>query len=127
MKIFRKYEFQNEQILFLIYGALNFLVTNVFLHIFLLLVPIIIATILSQTVNIIIGFYLYGKSVFKVNNLNNLVFKRYLLLAIILWMLNFSFIQSFFYVGVHKNLTAVIIVPFLVIISYISQKYYVFK
>ena len=89
--------------------------------------PTAIATVLSQMVNLILGYYIYGKKVFKLKRLNNFVFKKYLFLAVILWILNFSLIQTFFYYGVSKNLTAILIIPFLVIISFLSQKNYVFK
>ena len=91
------------------------------------MIPTLLATVLSQIVNLILGYYLYGKKVFKFDTLNNLVFKRYLFLAVILWILNFGLIQTFFYYGVNKNLTAILIIPFLVIISFLSQKNYVFR
>ena len=113
--------------LFLGYGILNFLITHIILQVSLLLMPTILATVLSQFTNLIIGFYLYGKKVFKYNGLNNLVFKKYLLLATILWLLNFSFIQIFFNFGVNKNITAIFCIPPLVLISYFFQKNYVFR
>lgn len=127
MKIIKKLKINGEKRLFLIYGIFNFLITNIVLHISLLLIPTLIATILSQILNLILGYYLYGNKVFKFKRLNNLVFKKYLFLAIILWFLNYSLIESFFYYGVSKNLTAILIIPFLVFISFLSQKKYVFK
>ena len=118
---------RGEKRLFLIFGILNFLITNVVLHFSLLLIPTIFATILSQLVNLLMGYYLYGKKVFNFKNLNKFVFKKYLLLAIILWILNFALIQSFFNFGVNKNLTAIFIVPLLVAISYLTQRNFVFK
>ena len=40
----------------------------------LLIIPTLLATILSQVINLMIGFYVYGKKVFKIRSLNNLVF-----------------------------------------------------
>ena len=127
MKIIRKSENTGEKRLFLAYGIFNFLVTNITLQVLLFLIPTFFATIFSQLVNLIIGYYVYGKKVFKHSKLNNLVFKRYLSLSSILWLLNFLLIQSFFYYGVNKNLAAFFIIPFLVLISFLSQKYFVFK
>lgn len=127
MKFIRKLKINGEKRLFLIYGIFNFLITNIVLQISLLLIPTLIATILSQIVNLILGYYIYGNKVFKFNRLNNLVFKKYLFLALFLWLLNYSLIQSFFFYGVSKNLTAILIIPFLVFISFLSQKKYVFK
>ncbi|MDC3232477.1 hypothetical protein OA981_02910 [Prochlorococcus sp. AH-716-A09] len=117
----------NEKRLFLFYGIINFFITNFVLHISLLILPTLISTSLSQFVNIFSGYYLYGKKVFKFNKLGNIVFRKYVLLAFILWILNYSFIQTLFQLGVNKNLTAIMIIPFLVAISYLTQKNYVFK
>ena len=127
MKILYKSERKGEKRLFLIFGILNFLITNVVLQLSLLLIPTLFSTMLSQTVNVLIGYFLYGKKVFKIKELNKFVFKKYLILASILWMLNFVLIQSFFYVGVNKNITAIFIIPLLVIISYLTQRNFVFK
>ena len=113
--------------LFLIFGVFNFLLTNVTLQILLLIIPTLFATVISQIINFFLGFYLYGKRVFKVVNLNHIFFKRYVILAMILWLLNFGFIQSLFYFGLNKNFTALIMIPPLVIISYLTQKFYVFR
>ena len=116
-----------EKRLFLIFGILNFLITNIVLQILLVLIPTLFATVFSQIVNLILGYFLYGKKVFKFNKLNKFVFKKYLLLASILWILNFGLIQSFFYIGINKNLTAICLIPLLVTISYLSQRNFVFK
>ena len=122
-----KLKFTDQKKMFLFYGIVNFLITNVILHICLLLISTLFATVLSQAVNIIIGYFLYGKKVFKIKELNKFVFKKYLFLAAILWMLNFVFIESLFYLGVNKNITAIFIIPLLVSISYLSQRNFVFK
>ena len=113
--------------LFLIFGIINFLITNIILQIALLFLPTFFATVLSQLVNFSIGYYLYGKKVFNVTKLNNFIFKKYLILSVILWLLNFCFIELFFLYGLNKNLSAIIIIPFLVSLSYLSQKYLIFK
>tara|TARA_Y100000739_G_C20439021_1_gene386962 strand:+ start:89 stop:466 length:378 start_codon:yes stop_codon:yes gene_type:complete len=122
-----KFELKGQKKLFLVYGILNFLITNIILHITLLFLPTIIATVLSQTVNLLIGYYIYGKKVFKIENLNKFVFEKYFLLALSLWIFNFALIQSFFYIGVNKNITAIFIIPLLVVISYYFQRYFVFR
>ena len=112
---------------FLLFGLINFFITNLFLQISLLIIPIFFATVLSQIINTLIGYYLYGKKVFKLNQLNFVVFRKYFSSASILWFLNFSFIQIFSYLGYNKNLTAILLIPFLVIFSYLMQKKYVFS
>ena len=127
MKIIKASQRKGEKRLFLTFGILNFLITNLVLQISLFLIPTLLATVLSQTVNILIGYFLYGKKVFKLKKLNKFVFRKYLVLALILWMLNFFLIQSFFYVGVNKNIAAIYVIPLLVGISYLSQRDFVFK
>lgn len=122
-----RFESKGKKKLFLVYGILNFLVTNIILQILLLIIPTFFATVLSQIVNLFIGFFLYGKKVFKFKKLNKFVFKKYLLQAFILWILNFALIQCFFNIGVNKNVTAILVIPLLVAISYYSQRYFVFK
>ena len=120
-------QINKQKKLFIFFGFFNFLITNAVLHIFLLFTPILFSTILSQIINLLIGYYLYGKKVFKLNKLTNSVFIKYFVLAFIIWSLNFSIIRSFFYFGVNKNITALFILPILVMISYFFQKRFVFK
>ena len=125
--ISNRYKSLGTKRLFLIFGSLNFILSNIFLQIALVLLPTFLATILSQLINLIIGYYLYGKKVFKLNRFSNSVFKRYLLIASLSWLINFVLIQYFYSFGINKNLTAVFIIPLLVCFSFLWQKYYVFK
>ena len=112
--------------LFLFYGITNFLVTNSILHLLLLVLPIFLATIVSQITNLLIGFYLYGKKVFKMNNLTHKELRKYILLASFIWAMNFMSIRFMYEYGMNKNLAAILIIPFLVLISYTFQKKYIF-
>tara|TARA_S200000501_G_scaffold376603_1_gene432044 strand:- start:94 stop:510 length:417 start_codon:yes stop_codon:yes gene_type:complete len=127
LRMLKNFKVNKQKKLFLFFGFLNFLITNAVLQISLLFTPILFSTILSQIINLLIGYNLYGKKVFKLNKLTNLVFRKYFILAVILWILNFSIIRSFFHFGVNKNITALFIIPLLVMISYFFQKRYVFK
>ena len=112
--------------LFLFYGITNFLITNSVLHLLLLVIPIFSATIVSQITNLIIGFYLYGKKVFKVKNLTYQEFSKYILLASFNWFLNYVSIRLMYENGINKNLAAIFTIPFLVLISYSFQRKYIF-
>ena len=112
--------------LFLFYGIINFLITNLVLHLLLFVIPIFLATIASQITNLIIGFYLYGKKVFKVKNLTYQEFRKYILLASFNWTLNYVSIRFMYENGIHKNLAAIFTIPFLVLISYYLQRRYIF-
>ena len=117
---------QGRKRLFLLYGIANFFITNSVLHLLLLVMPIFLATIASQITNLIIGFYLYGKKVFKIKNLTYQEFSKYILLASINWTLNYVSIRFMFENGINKNLAAIFTIPFLVLISYFSQRRYIF-
>ena len=84
---------QERKRLFLFYGITNFLITNLVLHLLLLVIPIFFATIASQITNLIIGFYLYGKKVFKMKNLTYKELSKYSLLASFSWILNYVSIR----------------------------------
>ena len=112
--------------LFLFYGIANFLITNSVLHLLLLVIPIFLATIISQITNLVIGFYLYGKKVFKMNNLTYKELRKYIQLASFIWILNYASIRFMYEIGINKNLAAIFTIPFLVLISYFFQKKYIF-
>ena len=69
--------------------------TNSALHILLLVVQTIFATIISQIINVILGYYLYGSRVFKHKKYNNKTFKKYLFLAFVLLWLNTPIFSPF--------------------------------
>ena len=117
---------QGRKRLFLLYGITNFLITNSVLHLLLLVIPIFLATIASQITNLIIGFYLYGKKVFKMKNLTYKEFSKYILLAAFNWTLNYVSIRFMYESGINKNLAAIFTIPFLVAISYSFQRRYIF-
>ena len=121
-----KMSLQGRKRLFLLYGITNFLITNSVLHLLLLVLPIFLATIASQITNLIIGFYLYGKKVFKMKNLTYQEFRKYILLASFNWTLNYVSIRFMYENGINKNLAAIFTIPFLVLISYSFQKRYIF-
>ena len=118
--------FNGRKRLFLFYGIANFLITNSVLHLLLLVIPIFLATIISQITNLVIGFYLYGKKVFKMNNLTYKELRKYILLASFIWILNYASIRFMYENGINKNLAAIFTIPFLVVISYSFQRRYIF-
>ena len=113
--------------LFLIYGFINLIFTNLILQIFLFIFPIIYATFLSQLFNFFFGFYIYGNKVFKVNQLKSKYLIKYFLLTIFIWNINWLSIDNLKILGFSKNIIALLIVPPLALLSYVSQKYIVFK
>ena len=114
---------------FLFFGILNFLVTQIILGLSLLLLPVYLATFISQTTNFLIGYYVYSRFVFdfKKKYLSK-NFILYLTYAILIWLINWL---SIYFININfkinKNIIAILILPFLVICSYLVQKNIIFK
>ena len=112
---------------FLFFGFINVVLSNLILQVLLLFISPFKATFLSQTVNFLLGYYLYSRKVFKIKKLMIKFLFKYFILVILLWNINWILIEYFYSLGISKNFFALVLVPFLALISYISQKYVVFK
>ena len=115
-----------EKKLFIFFGVLNVFFTNIILQITLTFFSIVVATFLSQLFNLNFGYYIYGKKVFKVNKLKKSYFINYLILNIFLWNINWCIISFLTIFNISKNISALALVPFLALLSYLYQKYVVF-
>ncbi len=113
---------------FLVYGILNFAITNIILQILLLYINVWNSAILSQIFNSIIGYTLYSRYVFKIDTYKYYFFIKYILFAFVTYILNAKliiFISTNFLIS--RNLAAFTLVPFLACFSFFSQKLFVFK
>lgn len=112
---------------FLFYGAVNFLICNSLLQLLLWVgVAVGLSTLLSQSINIILGFYFYGKKVFGVNSLSSRSALMYLGWAVLMWLANWSGIDAFSALGLSRNVSALLMIPVLACSSYIVQKTVIF-
>ncbi len=111
---------------FVFWGFINIVLTNLVLQLLLLILNVSFATFISQIINATLGYLLYAKKVFRVEKYNYRSALFYLLLVLIIWNLNWKFIEKLIYLGLNKNLAALLLIPFLAIISYISQRYIIF-
>ena len=118
---------KNRNYRFIIFGIFNVFISNLILQILLRYSSSVIATFFSQLINFLIGYYLYGKKVFRLKKLKIENFTKYFLLVIFLWNINWIIIEFFHSFGFNKSIIALVIIPFLALISYISQKFIVFK
>jgi hypothetical protein len=112
---------------FLGYGALNVLITNLVLQGLLPLMTTGLATLISQLLNVSLGFVLYGTRVFRVERLHKRAALAYGVLALLLWWANWAGITALAALGVQRNLGALALVPVLAAISYAAQKLVVFS
>ncbi len=119
--------FKEVKYRFIFFGIFNVFISNLILQILLLNISSFKATFVSQMVNFFLGYYLYGKRVFRVNKLKIKIFLKYFLLVMFLWNTNWKLIEYFHSFGISKNIASLVIVPFLALISYFTQKYIIFK
>ncbi len=116
----------SKKLLFFFYGILNTFLTNILLQISLLFFPIILSTFISQIFNLNLGYYLYGKKVFQVKLLRKKQYLKYLISNFIIWNINSVLIITLNSYNISKNLAALIVIPFLALISFMYQKYFIF-
>ncbi len=112
---------------FLFYGIINVIITNLVLQGLLLVTSTSLSTFLSQIVNVTLGFFLYGKLVFKVNSFKRVSAIQYASLAVLIWLINWSGISILTELGLSPNFSAVLLVPILAAFSYTAQKFLIFK
>jgi len=111
-------------------GIINVLLTNLVLQVLLAssIVNVTTATLISQLINSCLGYAIYGKMVFKAQGLrHHRPLLRYLLLMTTMWLLNSVGIEFGDNVGLNKNLAAAGLIPCLAVLSFIAQKYWVFR
>ena len=124
--IFLKIRDSGRKRRFILYGAINLLLTVLALQIFILFITPFLATFLSQIVNLCLGFIIYSKRVFKVSNIEKKAAIKYIILSIFIWNLNWigiTVIKNFIN---NKNISAILMVPLTVLISFIGQRFFVF-
>ena len=112
---------------FLLFGVVNVLLTNGALLLLLHLVTIGLATFLSQLLNLVLGYWLYGKRVFRVERFALRSAGAYGGLAASLWLLNWLGIRLLSGAGLPRGWAALALVPLLAALSYGVQKTLVFR
>ena len=111
-------------------GIINVVITNAALQALLAnnVASIALATLISQCINMILGYTIYGKLVFKAEGLKQRKpITCYALLMIGMWLLNSIGIELGTSLNISKNSAAILMVPCLAVLSYIAQKYWVFR
>jgi putative flippase GtrA len=112
---------------FLAFGLLNVAITNALLQ--LLLASNFatgLATLLSQLLNVGLGYVLYGTQVFRVERLGQRSAAAYGLLALLLWLGNWAGITGLALLGWPRSASALALIPVLAALSYLAQKHLVF-
>ena len=121
---------KGQKSLFLFFGIINMIITNLFLQLFLSksYISTSRATLFAQIINMLLGYFIYSKLVFKSHNIFiKKFFIKYLLLMTTIWLTNFYCIELLKFAGFERNISALTLVPLLAFLSFIVQKYYIFK
>ncbi len=118
----------NIKIRFFIFGLINTLITNIFLQIIILILPLWISTFLSQMFNVILGFFIYSNLVFKFRRKLLENFLKYFLFSIFTWNLNaFLILKINYHLNINIRASAILTIPLLAILSFYFQKKIIFK
>ena len=117
----------NQEKKFIINAISVWGISQITLHLLLLLGNVSIATLTSSLLYVLLGFKFYGRNVFNVKKYNNFSFIKFLIMTFILWIVNFYGINFLNLILNNKNISAIIMIPILAIISFTSQKYFVFN
>ena len=125
-------ESHREKISFIVFGLLNFTITNLGLIAMLLFIPVALATGISVATNFLIGFYFNKDKVFArrpwLRQSQKIYFYRYGLVAIGSWLIYVTFIPLISQLLQANNSTsAIILIPILTIYSFLLQSHFVFK
>ena len=125
--ILKKFFLLKKKELFVFYGLLNTILTNIVLQISLFFLSTIVSTFLSQVFNLNFGYYLYSKKVFKVQIIKRNQFINYSIMNFLIWNINWFSIDKITALGISKNIAALLIIPLLALVSYLCQNYIIFK
>tara|TARA_B100000401_G_C52794946_1_gene715394 strand:+ start:696 stop:1064 length:369 start_codon:yes stop_codon:yes gene_type:complete len=119
--------FKSQEIRFIKNALYVWTIGQIILHFSLFFLSISLSVFISAITSIPLRYYFYGKNVFGLNKPSFGTAKKFLILSILIWILNTvgtKYVHSF---GLNKNISAIIMIPFIASISFFMQKYYVFK
>lgn len=111
-------------------GLVNVAITNLVLQALLSssAASVLVATLVSQALNTVLGYSIYGKVVFRAKGLRNLrPALKYLTLMTAIWLINSFIIEALAHYGFNRNIAAAAAIPLLAVLSYAGQKTWVFK
>ena len=127
MRVFKNLNLSSQEIKFIKNAIYVWTIGQIILHFCLLFLSIATSVFLSNLSSLPLRYYFYGKNVFDLEKHNVRTSIKFIFSSIILWILNTlgtSLIHSF---GLNKNISALIMIPFVAWVSFFLQKNYVFK
>jgi len=110
-------------------GIANLAATNILLQMMLStnLFSTSFCTLMSQILNASLGYLLYGKIVFEADDIrSHKPMLKYMIMSLAIWGMNTACIQAGSLFNISRNVSALAIIPFLALASYIIQKKWIF-
>ena len=108
-------------------GLIVAILTNLVLFLSLTFFSPLISTFLSQITNASVGFLIYSKNVFFKEISLKRFFTKYIICSIIVWNSNYFIIKFLSDYNTNIYFAALIAIPFVALLSFVIQKYFVFK
>ena len=116
-----------KKIQFISNAFLVWVITQISLQILLTFNSVSVATLSSQIIYLVLGFRFYGKNVFNIKKLSFKLAYKFFLMSIFLWLFNNFGINLLLNFTENKNISAIFMIPFLALTSFLIQKNYIFK
>ena len=113
----------NSFIKFVIFGGFITLLSNGSLLLMINVLPLGLSTFISRILHAYLGYLANKYSVFK--RKGNPI--AYILLVLVSWLLQWFLIKTLINLGFSYFIAVIVVIPFLVFFSFISQKYLVFR
>ena len=113
----------NSFIKFVIFGGFITLLSNGSLLLMINVLPLGLSTFISRILHAYLGYLANKYSVFK--RKGNPI--AYILLVLVSWLLQWFLIKILINLGFSYFIAVIVVIPFLVFFSFISQKYLVFR
>ena len=113
----------NSFIKFVILGGFITLLSNGSLLLMINVLPLGLSTFISRILHAYLGYLANKYSVFK--RKGNPI--AYILLVLVSWLLQWFLIKTLINLGFSYFFAVIVVIPFLVFFSFISQKYLVFR
>ena len=108
---------------FILSGLANTIISNTFLLILLEFTSIGLATLLTDLLNSLIAYFFSSLGVFKKKG----SILKFINLIIFSWLLEWYFLEFLINIGYTKFISIILVAPFFAALSFLIQRYYVFK
>lgn len=119
IKLFLKKKFYK----FIVGGILNTILSSLFLLLLLEITNVGIATLITDLFHAFLAYFISSRSIFNKKGRSI----KYIVFIILAWLLEWYLLESLINLNFSKLISIIILAPFLALISYFLQRFYVFR